>query len=211
MGYNPTKTYACGTECPVDRVSWYDAAEFCNALSRGKGVGECYFCTRASGKLSCKEHTAYQGQSIYNCPGYRLPTEAEWEYACRADTTTALNNGTELNNCNITDANANQVAWYAGNSGKTLQAAGGKAANDWGIKDMHGSVYEWVHDNFQFDLGPSAVTDPIGAASGNYGRVLRGGSVKVAPKFIRSGARYLYTQPNERFDMHGFRCVRTVK
>ena len=112
---------------------------------------------------------------------------------------------------NLVPTLVEQVAWYAGNSGKTLQAAGGKAANDWGIKDMHGSVYEWVHDNFQFDLGPSAVTDPIGAASGNYGRVLRGGSVKVAPKFIRSGARYLYTQPNERFDMHGFRCVRTVK
>ena len=211
MGYNPTRAYSCGTECPVDRVSWYDAAEFCNALSRSMEVGECYFCTRASGSLVCTEQTAYQGKDLYSCPGFRLPTEAEWEYACRAGTTSALNNGTELNSCNITDANANQVSWYLGNSGKTLHGVGGKGANAWGLKDMHGSVYEWVHDNFQFDLGSSPVTDPIGAASSSLGRVLRGGSVNVAPKFIRSGARYLYTLPNERFDTHGFRCVRTTK
>ncbi len=209
MGYNPSGYYNCGIDCPVDKVSWYDAAEFCNAISRGAGLPECFSCSRASGKLVCKVSAAYRGKSYYNCKGYRLPTEAEWEYACRAGNTAALYNGGELASCNYADANANKIAWYASNSGKTLHLSGAKAANAWGIKDMSGSVWEWVYDFYQADLGSAAVTDPTGPATGDIGRMTRGGSVEVSAKFIRSASRWNYTQPWDRFKLHGFRCVRS--
>ena len=210
MGFNPTKIVDCGVDCPADRVSWYDAAEYCNALSRARGLPECYYCTRTNNKLSCTTHKAYNGKGFYSCPGYRLPTEAEWEYACRAGSTAALNNGTELHSCNYADANAGQIAWYASNSGKTIHLSGSKAANAWGLKDMSGSVWEWVHDYYQADLGSTPVTDPVGPAAGTVGHMLRGGSVDVAAKFIRSAARYNYGLPDEHFRVHGFRCVRSL-
>ena len=211
MAYNPScaATKKCGSDCPVDQTSWGEAAAYCNALSRTKGLAECYTCTGKEATTACESAAAYRGYAIYACPGYRLPTEAEWEYACRAGTTTALYSG-NVTLCKGYDPNASKIAWFGANSGMTAHESGGeKVANKWEIHDMSGSVWEWTNDWYQADLGSTAVTDPAGPSAG-LGRVLRGGSVEVAAELVRSASRHKYGPPKERLKFQGFRCVRTL-
>ena len=212
MGYNRSYFKSCDS-CPVDSVSAHEASIYCNELSKKKGLTPCYSCTGKSSSADCYLAPAFK--TPYACPGYRLPTEAEWEFAYRAGTQTAFYSGgmdsSKCSVCTSKDANAHKIGWYVSNSGKTLHLAGSKEANAWGLKDMSGSVWEWVHDYYEQDLGIKPVTDPVGPTTGAIGRMLRGGSVDVAAKFIRSGSRYNYGQPDERFRVHGFRCVRTIK
>ncbi len=105
---------------------------------------------------------------------FDLPTEAQWEYACRAGTSTALNSGKNLTGVQ-TCANLAEVGWYSGNSNYKAHPVGQKFANSWGLYDMHGNVAEWCLDWFQKNLGTSAKNDPKGPSSGNY-RTMRGGS-----------------------------------
>ena len=211
MGYNPSTTeyLACGTDCPVDKVSWHEAAAFCNQLSKDAGKTLCYTCTGKGSDVRCDNAVDYVGQEIYRCPGYRLPTEAEWEYACRAGTKTALYTG-DLQVCDSQDTAADQAAWYLYNSGNSVKQARKKKANAWGLYDMPGNVWEWVHDLYGKDLGTTPVTNPIGATTSSLDRhILRGGSVEVEPKLLRCAARWNANMASQRLKLHGFRCVRS--
>jgi formylglycine-generating enzyme required for sulfatase activity len=166
-----------GATNPVDTVSWNDAADFCKKLS---------------------EKTRHP---------VRLPTEAEWEYACRAGTTTRFSFGDK-------DSVLGDYAWYDGNSGGTTRPVGGtthpvgqKKPNAWGLYDMHGNVWEWCADWYG-DYPKAAATDPSGAASGAY-RVLRGGSWSYNPISCRSALRHI-NNPDSGSRNDGFRVVVSV-
>jgi formylglycine-generating enzyme required for sulfatase activity len=208
LGYNPATVVECGDDCPVDRVSWHDAAAYCNRLSRASGLPLCYACAGNAQNSICDPESGYEGRKIYACAGYRLPTEAEWEYACRAGSSTAFYGGNP-SSCDGWDAVASELGWYAANSGITLHLAGGKRANAWGLYDMSGSVWEWVHDEFVIDLGAAEAIDPVPSGAA-LGRGLRGGSIETPAQLLRSGSRYNYGPPETRLRFQGFRCVRSV-
>ena len=140
-------------------------------------------------------------QGYLSATGMRLPSEAEWEYACRAGTTTAFNNGSS------DDATAGTIAWHDLNSGSQTHAVGGKAANALGLYDMSGNVYEWVNDWYgstYYSVSPS--TNPVGPVSGSE-RVLRGGSSLYTTNIVRSSYR-VNTLPDGTGSFVGFRVAR---
>ena len=127
----------------------------------------------------------------------RLPTEAEWEYACRAGTTTAYSFGDNSNRLG-------DYAWYSGNSGRKTHPVGQKNANAWGLYDMHGNVWEWCQD-WKGDYPTSDQVNPAGPESGSH-RVLRGGSWLDAPRYFRCADRDWLTPGNSN-DYNGFRVA----
>ncbi len=140
-------------------------------------------------------------QGYLSATGMRLPSEAEWEYACRAGTPTAFNNGSS------DDASVGTIAWYNVNSGNQTHVVGGKAANALGLYDMSGNVWEWVNDWYgstYYSVSPS--TNPLGPVSGTY-RVLRGGSWSFNTNVVRSSCRSSYT-PDTPSYAFGFRVAR---
>jgi formylglycine-generating enzyme required for sulfatase activity len=140
-------------------------------------------------------------QGYLSATGLRLPSEAEWEYACRAGTTTAFNNNSS------DDATVGLIAWYNENSGSQTHAVGGKAANALGLHDMAGNVYEWVSDWFDFSYySVSPSTDPLGPVGGPN-LVLRGGSWIDHTAYLRSSFRY-YITPYITDGLIGFRVAR---
>ena len=155
MGANPS--YIKGFNLPVTNVSWFDAIEYCNRLSQREGLTPAYTISGSGDNRTVTWNR--------NANGYRLPTEAEWEYACRAGTTTAYNTGAEIND---------STGWYNANSGNRTHPVGEKPANAWGLYDMHGNVTEWCWDWFGA-YSTANQTDPVGASSGSF-RVRRGGS-----------------------------------
>ena len=209
MGYNPSKFSTCGSTCPVENVSWHEAAAYCNALSTQKGHAACYSCSGA-GKptVICSVASSYSGAKIYACPGYRLPTEAEWERAYRAGSTTAFYAG-GVTSCQGSDPTAGLMGWYSKNASNRPHPAGTRQANAWGLSDMAGNVWEWCHDWSAEDLGSAPATDPWGAPSGT-GRVVRGGSWFSDARALRAAHRSL-NPPTDRGHVIGLRCVRSVK
>jgi len=172
MGKNPSKFKA--PQNPVEQVIWNDAVEFCRKLS----------------DLPSEKSRGYV---------YRLPTEAEWEYACRAGTTTKYSFGDS-------ESQLGDYGWYDKNSRKTTHPVGGKKPNPWGLYDMHGNVYEWCQD--RSGIYPSgSTTDPTGAASGSD-RVIRGGSWNLNSVHCRSAYRFGLT-PVHRHYYLGFRVLRS--
>lgn len=176
VGSNPS--YFTGdTNRPVEQVNWTEATNYC-AL------------------LTARERTAGRLPAGW---AYRLPTEAEWEYASRAGSTNRFSYGddpgyTQLGN----------YAWYTDNSGNATHPVGGKQPNRWGLFDMSGNVWEWCSDWYGAYPGGS-VTDPRGAPSGSY-RVLRGGGWGTSAYACRSAQRNFY-DPAARYYVIGFRVV----
>jgi formylglycine-generating enzyme required for sulfatase activity len=210
MGANPSYFTAAvsgesGTpgKLPVESVSWYDAIVFCNRLSVKEGLSPAYSINGSAnpddwGTVPTDSNdAAWDAVTIVaGSNGYRLPTEAQWEYACRAGTTTAFNTG------NIISDN---TGWYSANSGSKTHQVGLKPANAWGLHDMHGNVWEWCWD--WYGAYPnSAQTDPVGASSGSD-RVWRGGSWYDVAGHLRSASRDYYI-PYYRNNDLGFRLVR---
>ena len=135
----------------------------------------------------------------------QLPTEAQWEYACRADTTTAFHGFTGYLSGTNDDTLVGNIAWYDANSGNVTHAVGGKAANGLGLHDMSGNVSEWCGDWYgAYSAG--AQTNPTGPATGSW-RVRRGGAWSNGAGFVRSSYRYFVT-PDLTYDYLGFRVAR---
>lgn len=169
-----------GSNRPVERVDWYDAMEFCQRLS---------------------EITTLSRPAGFSCS---LPTEAQWEYACRAGTVSALNNGLEITSENHLCTSLDPVAWYRFNSDEETHEVGQKLANTWGVFDMHGNVCEWCLDRFgYYSRGP--VTDPVGATEGEF-RVHRGGSWCFRSGICRSANRSVMNCSYSLVNL-GFRSV----
>jgi formylglycine-generating enzyme required for sulfatase activity len=144
-------------------------------------------------------------QSFLSATGMRLPSEAEWEYACRAGTTTAFHSMPGYPN-GTNDANqTGTIAWYYYNSGNQTHAVGGKAANALGLHDMAGNVWEWVNDWYG-GYSSGAQTNPLGPVSGSY-RVFRGGSCLNFIGYVRSSYRSDNT-PGFTYSALGFRVAR---
>jgi len=207
LGYSPSAFKSCGSTCPVEQVTWHEAVAYCNALTSKAGLAPCYTCSGSGAGVACQEATAYSGLNIYKCPGYRLPTEAEWEYAYRAGSTTALYNG-DMTVCAGKDNNAEKISWYQTNAGKKTHPVGTKAPNAWGLYDMAGNVWEWCNDRGGA-YPTSAVTDPVSSSGSN--RVIRGGSWATNGTGLRAAYRHDKKAPTSRLNEGGFRCVRTVK
>ncbi len=176
MSNNPS-SFTGNLSLPVDTVSWNDAIAYCQTLTARE---------RAAGRISTNWT-------------YRLPTEAEWEYACRAGTTTTY--------CFGEDPYGNRLgfyAWYDVNSGGQTQVVGSRAPNRWGLHDMHGNVWEWCQDWYG-GLPGGNVTDPQGPGSGSN-RVIRGGNWRNDASYCRSAQRISYDPTRRTYDL-GFRVV----
>jgi formylglycine-generating enzyme required for sulfatase activity len=171
MGENPSFFHEGGEDCPVENVSWNDAQEFLKKLNRMEKTDQ-----------------------------YRLPTEAQWEYACRAGSTQRYCFGDG-------EAELGHYAWYAGNSQESTHPVGRLKPNAWGLYDMHGNVYEWCQDWYG-EYPPGPVTDPKGPSAGEY-RVLRGGSWDGKARDVRSAYR-LRLSPDYRYGHEGFRVARSL-
>jgi formylglycine-generating enzyme required for sulfatase activity len=184
MGWN-TSGFS-GANRPVETLTWYDAVSYCNLRSTGQGLIAAYTITGATHSGNHITSATVTWNQAAN--GYRLLTEAEWEYACRATSTTAFCNGAITNiNCSPLDPSLDLVGWYCGNASGVTHDVGGKTANAWGLKDMHGNVWEWCWDWYgAYPTGP--LTDPTGPASGSY-RGLRGGSWCDYAQYCRSANR----------------------
>ena len=207
MGYNPSRFRDCGSDCPVENVNWYEAAAYCNALSAAEGLASCYTCTGTGVVVSCEPAAC---ATPYDCSGYRLPTEAEWEYAARAGTATATYNGDlDAEHLNFEQPNdaLDPIAWFYGNSGDVTHAMGTRIPNSWGLYDMSGNVFEWCHD--WYGIYPAESTDPRGVTTG-VNRVLRGGSWERSARSARAAFRES-NYPVHRSSSIGFRPVRSIE
>ena len=196
----------CGENCPVERVSWDEALAFCNELSKKKGLKECFTCEKKNKIYTCHIKPEYNKDNYYKCEGYRLPTEAEWEYAYRTGLKTAFYNGI-ITNTKDYDANLNMIAWYGKNSDNTTHPIAQKTPNKWGLYDMSGNVLERVYDGYNKKLGTTSVINPVSLMLQGY-HVIRGGSWFDDPQYCRAGVRN-YDNAGTNVNYLGFRPART--
>ncbi len=199
MEINPANNSSCGRNCPVENVSWHNAVEFCNRLSQLDGFTPCY--RGQDDETVCD----------FSADGYRLPTEAEWEYACRAGTTTPFNTGNAITmdqaNFNIVPP-VNPAVPPDDYPHRTLPT-GRYMPNAWGLLDMHGNVWEWCwdwDDDTYYSNSPDM--DPSGPEAGQR-RIIRGGSWNNTAEQVRSALRFR-SSPRGRVDNVGFRVVRSA-
>lgn len=195
MGYNPSTYTECdgdgSSNCPVENADWHESAAYANALSAAAGLTDCYTCTGSGAEVECEV-----AGNPYECEGYRLLTEAEWEGAarCGSDTWYA---GSDV---------AGVVAWGQWNTG-SLHEVAGLQPNDCGIYDMSGNVWEWTHDWYA-DYPSESVTDPTGPETGSE-RVLRGGGVNMGGFESATVSYRSWGAPGSASRFWGFRVGRT--
>ncbi len=217
MGKDPSRFGDCSEQCPTTDVTWMEAVQFANELSIRAGFRACYRITGGDVEFSGLD-----------CEGYRLPTEAEWEYAARAGSTTALYSGPLTVRGKCDSPELDEIAWYSGNSGVDYaqgiecghwqgrqypaercgpHPVAGKLANAWGLYDMIGNVDEWVWD-IKAEYPDQPVSDGLGPNSGRS-RANRGGSWSSFVTSCRAADRF--AKPiNTRYNHIGLRLARTA-
>jgi formylglycine-generating enzyme required for sulfatase activity len=213
----------------VETVSWYDAVAYTNQLTLQQGGTPCYLlanvtCSDGTGVgadyMSCMNNTAGGITSAtaalngvasgYDCSGFRLPTDAEWEYAARAGDMRPTYNGDAVAagmDCTEPNGVLDPIAWFCGNSGRVTHVKKDRLANPWGLYDMLGNVSEWCNDWWEPYLFGS-VTDPVGPGSGS-GRVIRGGGWFGPARAVRAANRDS-SDPGYGWDGRGFRIARSL-
>jgi formylglycine-generating enzyme required for sulfatase activity len=199
-GYNPV-----GSKNPVTEINWYDIVKWCNARSEKDGLSPVYYTNGT-------QDTVYRTGQIninidavkWTANGYRLPTECEWEFAARGGT---QNHGYTYSGSNTID----DVAWYYSSNSNSTHSVGQKSANELGIYDMSGNVWEWCWDWYGSTYPSGGTTDPKGPSTTQTYRLLRGGSFYTGESNCRVASRnyadYGYGNPNNRGSTYGFRCV----
>jgi formylglycine-generating enzyme len=198
MGCNPSG-FTGDLLLPVETVTWFDAVLYCNARSKFEGKDTVYSYSSMNGAPGSGGCTALNGLAIdYTRKGYRLPTDAEYEYACRGGTTTNYWWGADTTGLGAR-------TWWYGNSSGTKHVAT-KLANGYGLYDMTGNVWEWCNDWYG-SYGSGSATDPTGPSTGTV-RVIRGGSWFALDhiEYFHSAYRGTYAS-NGRLNHLGFRCV----
>ncbi len=233
MGYNPSHFKKCGPNCPVESVSWHEAANFANQLSRVYKLTPCYTCLGRGKTIVCRVPPRFEGSDYLRCDGFRLPTEAEWEFAARAGSKDSYLRLYEVpkkyrallesQTKNPLRAVVDFLAWHSDNcfanypgaekcfnrfTDRTcgIQPVGKKIPNNWGIYDLLGNVSEWVYDRYSPYL-PVAQLNPVGPNAGR--RVFRGCSWLHPSTECFIQARY-YSSPAFRSYGLGFRVARTI-
>jgi formylglycine-generating enzyme required for sulfatase activity len=201
FGHDQMKRYP-EASCPIGGVTWYEAAAYCNWLSKQEGIAEGQWCygTDSRGRVTKLK------EKYLRLTGYRLPTEAEWEYACRAGTVTSRSYGES-------DELLGKYAWYLLNSAERTWPVGGKKPNDLGLFDMHGNVWNWCQERYrEYPRGgdESSIDDNEDDLNINSqdGRLLRGGSFLSLPVHVRSAYRS-WIAPADRDYNIGLRAART--
>jgi sulfatase modifying factor 1 len=189
-----------GPALPVETVTWFEAVEYCNRLSTDAGLTPAY--------VIAGESVSWNREA----DGWRLPTEAEWEWLCRAGSATAFAGGDItvtlcLDEGGQPDPVLDGLGWYCGNAGNATHDVEGKSPNAGGLYDMHGNVWEWCWDWYGA-LGEDPVLDPTGPPAG-FRRVIRGGSWFYYASDCRSARRGSYF-PTSADDVVGLRVVRSV-
>ncbi len=186
-------------DCPVNRITWYAAAAYCNWLSKMERLPEHEWCY-----LPNKEGKYADGMKLapnyLSRIGYRLPTEAEWEYACRAGTVTSRYYGE-------TEELLEKYAWYVKNSGRRTSPVGSLKPNDWGLFDMHGNVWTWCQERYKRIL--SDTEDSLEVIDTEL-HVFRGGSFPESPAEVRAACR-IQVHPSRSTHYAGFRLARTFR
>lgn len=192
-------------DCPVGNVNWLAAAEFANRLSLAHNppLAPCYIVDDCAGQIggtgmnpddafNCSQ-IGITVASAYDCQGFRLPMEAEWEYAARAGAQTAFYSGdiatdAAIGSCSQ-DVTLDSIAWYCHNSGDRTHPVMQKQPNAWGLYDVLGNGMEWVNDHLHYDSPDRPVADPGGEFVDKRPRVLRGGSANLWPVVLRLSNR----------------------
>jgi formylglycine-generating enzyme required for sulfatase activity len=202
VGRNPSvhSTYADSASCPVEWVTWFEAVEFCNQVSERYGFEKVYTITNRN------PATGYPITNATVIPnwennGFRLPTEAEWEYSARAGATTNYYWGIASDNTTI-----GRYAWFDNNSGNRTRPVGQKLPNAWGLYDMVGNVFEMCWDWYG-NYTNQVMTDPYGSTTG-VSRIIRGGCYAFPSSFLRLANRGSYGHDAIRGANTGFRVVR---
>jgi formylglycine-generating enzyme required for sulfatase activity len=196
------KGYAPTEECPMNDVSWYDAAAYCNWLSEREGIAKEQWCYEPNEKGEYAAGMKVKA-NVLNLSGYRLPTEAEWEYACRAGSVTewSMGEAEEL---------LRKYGWYEANAGQRSRPVGMLRPNDFGFFDLHGNVWEWCQ-NRVVDFTDKSDPQKEDKVDPESSRSLRGGA------FFNNGALYLRSddrinfEPAGRYNNGGFRPARTFR
>jgi formylglycine-generating enzyme required for sulfatase activity len=206
--------------CPVGNVNWFEAVAFANLLSESHSppLAPCYELRNCSGEpgngMTCWDAVSSTA-TVYECEGFRLPTDAEWEYAARAGTQTAFHSGgiedhgaVPTSDCRP-DPNLERIGWYCFNSGGTTHPLGQLQPNGWGLYNVSGNAAEWINDPYDGLPSPSSV-DPRGIVEGVATRYDRGGAFSLWSSRCRSASQGGGSWSGRGPGL-GFRLARTLR